>query len=465
MYQFKGLEDTIVAISSSTGSGGIGIVRISGQDALAVADKMFVAKNKKKPSQFKSYSLHYGWVVRNKAEEIIDEALLTVMRSPNSYTKEDVVEFSCHGGIVPLKAILTLAVEYGARLADPGEFTKRAFINGRIDLTQAEAVLDIIQAKTDAFLKVSTHQLKGELSSQLEEIRMALMEIYTELEANVNFPEEDIDDVGRKKILAGIQQEACKVDALLKTSDEGRILKEGIKVVLCGRPNVGKSSLLNVFLKQPRSIVTEIEGTTRDSIEEVVQINGIPFNLVDTAGILHPRDVIEEEAVKRSQMHMESADIILLIVDSSQGLVKKDKELIEEMKDKNIVLVLNKSDLPTKVDEKNIQSIINGKTVKSVSALNKNGVEALQKEIVANVWHGKAQGDQSVLISNVRHIEALRNCFNALRNAVESLHNELSYEFISEEIKLAVNNLDNITGRNIDEDLLDQIFSSFCIGK
>ena len=464
---FKKLDDTIAAISTPGGVGGIGIVRLSGPGALSIADQVFQAAIGKSPSQFKTHTVHYGNVVKRgeAGDEIIDEALLTVMRAPKSYTREDVVELNCHGGIVPLKATLALVLTHGARLAEPGEFTKRAFLNGRIDLTQAEAVLDIIRAKTDAFLRVSAHQLKGELTVELESIREKLMNTYVDLEAVVNFPEEDIDVQGKNKALQNIQQSRERVQVLLETSEQGRILREGIKVVICGKPNVGKSSLLNVLLKQPRAIVTDVEGTTRDTIEETTQIQGIPFQLVDTAGILSPRDLIEEEAVKRSHLYIQSADLVLLMLDGNQNLASADKEVIEKVKEKNTLLLINKCDLPIKIDEKETEALLPNRKIIYISALEKRGLDKLGRAIIENVLHGKSIDTHGVLVNNMRHIDALRNCAAVLTKGVSLLTQGVSLEFISEELKIAVNALDSITGRDIDLDLLDKIFSEFCVGK
>ncbi len=464
MYQFKGLEDTIAAISTALGAGGIGIVRLSGPNAVSIADQMFMAKNKQKPSSFKNYTLHYGWVTKDGGE-VIDEALLTVMRAPKSYTKEDVVEMSCHGGMVSLRAILSLALDLGARLAEPGEFTKRAFLNGRIDLPQAEAVLDIIQAKTDAFLRVSTNQLKGELSAELETIREMLMGIYTEIEAIVNFPEDDIDAPGRKKLQEKIGAAKAKVEWLLKSSEQGRLLKEGIKIVICGKPNVGKSSLLNVLLKEPRAIVSPIAGTTRDTIEETAQIKGIPFQLVDTAGILEPRDTIEEEAVKRSRLSMNAADLVLLVFDATSPFSDEDKNLLHSVNDKNFLIVLNKCDLIPSNETSSLGKILQEKRIMEVSALKKSGIGELENAIVENVLNGSVVDPAGILVSNVRHIQSLKECAVSLGQAQEAIHNGLSLEFSSEGLKTAINGLDQITGRNIDQDLLEKIFSEFCIGK
>jgi len=467
MYQIKSLNDTIAAISTPGGIGGIGIVRLSGKKAVSIADKMFISRSGKRLDQATSHTIHYGWIVRDlkSSQERIDEVLVTLMLAPRSYTKEDVVEISCHGGIVSQRAILSLAIKLGARFAEPGEFTKRAFLNGRIDLAQAEAVLDIIHAKTDAFLKLSTNQLKGELSAELEVIREQLMHIYVEMEAVLNFPEDEIDSQGRGKLFKDMEQCGKRIKKLLVSSEHGRILKEGIKIVLCGKPNVGKSSLLNVLLRQPRAIVSDIAGTTRDTIEESAQIMGIPLQLVDTAGILEPRDMIEQEAVKRSRMYMRSADLVLLILDASQGWTREDWNLSEGVKGQNVLIVVNKTDLKRQIKISHIKEVLGDVQIVEVSALEKAGIVSLEKAIIQNVWQSKTVNTHGLFVSNLRHIHALEDCDAILKKAQGFLKQELSLEFISEEIKAAVNCLDNITGRNIDADLLDNIFSQFCIGK
>ena len=469
MYQLADLEDTITAISTPTGQGGIGIVRLSGKKALDIADEIFISRSGSKPSSFKHSTVRYGNVINKKRNETIDEALLTVMRAPKSYTKEDVVEISCHGGTVSLRSILMLTVRLGARLAEPGEFTKRAFLNGRIDLPQAEAVLDIIQAKTDAFLQVSTNQLKGDLSTELEQIREQLMSIYIEIEAIVNFPEDEIDASAQAQdfvpIQEKIQEAKRRVEDLLKTSEHGKILKDGIKIVLCGRSNVGKSSLLNSLLKTPRAIVSDIAGTTRDTIEETAQIRGIPFQLIDTAGILEPRDLIEEEAIKRSHMVIAGADLILFVFDSGEDLTDEDESLMRAVNGQNVLAILNKCDLAQVINEDLIKEKYQDTKVFKVSALKRVGIDALEAAIIENVWHDQKIDTHSLLISNVRHIHALESCSTSLAKGQEILKDGVSLEFVSEEIKIAVNFLDSITGRNIDMDLLNNIFSQFCIGK
>ncbi len=475
MYQYKGLEDTIAAIATPPGVGGIGIIRLSGKQAIELADCFVRLKSDKKLADCAGYTVHYGWAMQTiegrvpitenttgTCPAIIDEVLVTLMRGLKSYTAEDVVEISCHGGIAALQAVLSAALAAGARLAEPGEFTKRAFLNGRIDLTQAEAVLDVIRAKTETFLRVSNNQLKGELSIELEAMRQELMSLYVTIEALINFPEDDIDAEGRQQIFDRINAQAQRVERLLKSADNGRLLKEGIRIVLCGKPNVGKSSLLNALLKTQRAIVTNIAGTTRDVLEESAQINGIPFQLVDTAGLLTPRDLVEEEAVKRSLLYIDSADVVLLVLDASQAIEDQDQLLIEKLKGRPVIVVLNKSDLPLQVSA----AALPFARYVYVSALSKKGIDQLEKTIVQSVWHeAQENSHHGVLISNMRHVSALKQALTDLSGALGLMDDHASWEFISEQIKAAINQVDAITGRNIDEDLLDRIFSDFCIGK
>ena len=465
MYQYKGLEDTIAAIATPAGQGGIGIVRISGKEAIAVADMVLRLQGTTTLAQSKSHSVQHGWVLNAKGGESVDEVLVTLMRSPKSYTSEDVVEINCHGGMLVVRAVLQAVLDAGARLATPGEFTKRAFLHGRMDLAQAEAVIDIIHAKTETFLRQSHHQLKGELSNELRSIREELIKIYTMLEALINFPEDGIDAQGRQQILWRINaQEACIVK-LLESSKSGRILKEGIRIVLCGKPNVGKSSLLNALLKEHRAIVTHIAGTTRDVLEESAQIKGVPISLVDTAGILEPRDLIEEEAVKRSHLYIKSADLVLLVLDHSHPLEEQDRMLMEQVKSSRVLVVINKMDLEARLDTAVPKEIFGPERVVEVSAFQSPSIQDLEAKIFDVIAKGKDFNTQGILISNIRHIKALEEAQKNLQGAHRLMNKDTSLEFISEEIKSAVNQLDAITGRNIDEDLLERIFSEFCIGK
>jgi len=483
MSKIRHLDDTIAAIATPLGQGGIGIVRVSGPEALRIADDIFISPRNQKLSQAKTHTVHFGRIINRaqKNEELVDEVLVTVMRAPKTYTCEDIAEISCHGGQMALRKILDIVLQKGARLAERGEFTKRAFLNGRIDLTQAEAVLDIIEAKTDSFLQSSVKQLKGDLTVELEAIREILMDVYTELEAMVNFPEDDIaaeeDEAAilRRKAKGGIGDEGelkekiaqaeRRVKKLLQFRREGKIFRDGARVVICGKPNVGKSSLLNVLLRQPRAIVSGIAGTTRDTIEELTQINDIPVQLIDTAGILKPRNTIEKEAIRRSRLHIKEADLILFMLDASGTFDQKDKAIALNLKKKNVIVVLNKCDRKVKIDTKKIKFFFPCNEKVKISARLKENIGELKEKMAKNILHGHLIEPGTLLISNIRQIASLDKCLQAVSRAEKHLNERLSPEFVSEEIKQAVNDLDQITGRDITEDLLDKIFSAFCIGK
>ena len=457
MYQYKGFEDTIAAIITPAGTGGVGIVRLSGTEAFAILARVFAAKSGV-PSSWPAFTVHYGWI-KALSGEVLDEALVSVMRAPKSYTCEDVVEISGHGGPAAVRAVLELCLENGARLAQPGEFTKRAFLNGRIDLAQAEAVLDVITARTDAALRASERQLKGELSTELDALRAVLLQILGGIEAVLNFPEDDTDAGQGEKLRLDITAARLRLNGLLATVRSGRVLREGVKVVICGKPNVGKSSLLNALLRAPRAIVTDVAGTTRDVLEELANIDGIPVNLVDTAGILTPRDKVEEEAVRRSRASVESADIVLLVFDQSLPLDAVDRALMAEIRHPHRVLVWNKADLVSAGD--------NGAGPFSVrvSATTRQGLEELKEVMVRIALDGQGFEGRGLVINDMRHAEALRRAENALARAETAAAQNTSFEFSAEDIKIAVNALDAITGRNVDDDVLEQIFSRFCIGK
>ncbi len=465
MYQYKGLEDTIAAIATPAGQGAIGIVRLSGQQAFQIAQAIVRLKGLLTLAECKSHTVHYGKVLDAPNGAVVDEVLVTVMRSPNSYTAEDTVEISGHGGMTVLTAILQALLNAGARLAEPGEFTKRAYLNGRMDLTQAEAVIDIIQAKTGQFLRQSQHQLEGALSLRLKAIREELLRLYTAAEALINFPEDGIESQGRQDLGQGLGLQQQAVAELLESSRGGRILKEGMRIVLCGKPNVGKSSLWNALLKEQRAIVTPIAGTTRDVLEEQAQLSGIPLALVDTAGILEPRDLIEQEAVARSRLFIKGADLALLVLDHSRPLEAQDTLLMEQLKSSKVLAVVNKMDLPLKLDMTAAEKIFGFKQVIKVSALDPASIAQLEGKIIEMIRMDKDLETDGLWLSNIRHIKALEEARENLSGALRLMQEGASLEFICEEIKAAVNQLDAITGRNIDEDLLERIFSEFCIGK
>lgn len=467
------LNDTIAAISTPIGLGGIGIVRLSGKDALSIADKIFLSRERIKPSRCKTYTIHYGWIVNRTPSsepktpnyEIIDEAILTIMRAPRSYTREDVVEINCHSGIVPLRKIFELVLKYGARPAEPGEFTRRAFVNGRLDLVQAEAVLDIVQARTETSLKLGLNQLQGRLSTKIEEIRSRLLDIFAHLEASIDFPEEDIETATRRKLQTSLEKISAEIKTILDSADEGKILREGITVVICGKPNVGKSSLLNALLKEERAIVTHIPGTTKDTIEEAANIHGLPLRLVDTAGINEPRDLIDREAVKRSRSSIKNADLILFILDGSGKISSEDKTIFAEIRDKKVIGVVNKIDLKGSLNSATLRRLLGKRKAVRVSALRYTGIKQLEKEIAQAIWHGHLKPQEDILVSNLRHINLLRETWEAIEKTRQAFKNNLSVEFISQELKPALEALDKITGRAVSADLLDKIFSEFCIGK
>ena len=455
------LEDTISAISTAQGQGGIGIVRLSGKKALAVADKIFIPFGKTKPADFKSYTVHYGKICDNG--EVIDEAILTLMRKPRSYTREDVVEINCHGGILALGKVLDLTLKHGARLASPGEFTQRAFLNGRIDLAQAEAVIDIIRAKTDSALKVSLGQLSGGLSCEINKIRKQVLDILVSIEAGIDFPEEDIGQQDLVKIFLELTAIDTKLNKLLDGSACGRILREGIQVVICGRPNVGKSSLLNALLKKERSIVTAVAGTTRDTIEEMLDIKGIPVKIVDTAGILKPRNLIERKAVLRSRAQVRLADLVVILFDASQRLNAQDKKLIQEVKNKKVIAVINKIDLKARIEKDQISRVF--PLVVQLCAKKSQNINLLEDALSDFVYQGKLFAQEFTLVSNLRHIQALRNTRKLIRQTKAALGDKLPPECIGQLLKDACVYLDGILGRSFPEDLLERIFADFCIGK
>jgi tRNA modification GTPase len=461
------LDDTIAAISTPIGEAGIGIVRISGKDALKIADKFFASKGNKKPSAFRTYTTHYGWIVEKsrieKPADIIDEVILTVMLAAKSYTREDIVEINCHGGIVALRRVLDLVLENGCRLAQPGEFTKRAFLNGRIDLAQAEAVLDIIRAKTDSALKIGVGQLKGALSKEINKVREALLGLLAALEANIDFPEEEISTISLKEISEKLADINKEVRSILDSSGRARIFREGIHTVICGKPNVGKSSLLNALLKKERSIVTPIPGTTRDTVEEVIDIKGIPVRIVDTAGILEPRDLMEKKAVERAKKSIELADLVILLFDGSRRLSRDDLVLMQKLKKKTLIAVINKIDLKQEIQKEKVLKSF-GQAIE-ISAKKPKNINLLEDAIANLVYKGEVAGSEPMLVSNLRHIEALREAQKVIAGAINSVDNKLSLEFIAQDIKETVLHLDEISGKRFSEDLLDKIFSEFCIGK
>ena len=460
------LKDTICAISTPIGEAGIGIVRLSGSRALRIADKVFMPKDGKKPSEMPGYTVRYGHIVKRKTTnyKVIDEVLLTIMRSPRSYTKEDVVEINAHGGVACLRRVLDLVVSCGARLAEPGEFTKRAFLNGRIDLSQAEAVLDIITAKTEAGLRAAKRQLDGELSESIKKIRDAVLGIQANVEAGLDFPDEELKIEEESALEAGLSKCISQLKKLLMDFENGRVLRQGVTTVICGKPNVGKSTLMNRFLKQKRVIVTPVPGTTRDAIEEIVNVRGIPLKIVDTAGIMHADDEVSKEGILRSKKYMESADLILLVLDSSDELSKEDIDIIDAVKEKKILVVINKTDLPERLQIDEIKTHLYNKKIIRISAKRDKNLDKLYDAISDMVWSGSVIGSNQPVLTNVRHAQAIREALKLLESVKANL-NAAGKELIALDLKEAINKLGLITGENFTDDLLNEIFSRFCIGK
>lgn len=456
------LDDTIVAISTPLGESGIGIVRMSGKDSLPIADQIFISKDGKVPSKLPTFTTHYGHIVDG---EVIDEVILTIMRAPKTYTREDVVEINCHGGIAPLKNVLDLVVRLGARLAQPGEFTRRAYINGRIDLAQAEAVLDVIRAKTDASLRVALNQLEGGLSKEIRALKDQILEILVNVEAGIDFSEEDIEIIPLVDLQKRLRSTAERMKELLETSNRGQILREGITTVICGRPNVGKSSLMNAILRKGRAIVTPFPGTTRDTIEEMANIGLVPIKVVDTAGIVEEVDLIAKECVQRSQLYLARADLVLLVLDGSEHLTGEDRRLLVDVKDRPTIVVVNKIDLPQRIELEEVRENLPGKGIVEISATQRIGIQLLEDAITQMVWQGEVVVSNEPLVASVRHKDALAKALGAIERASLGMDERVGLELVAIDLKEGLDSLGQIVGEVAREDLLDRIFSQFCIGK
>ena len=460
-------EDTIAAISTPLGEGGIGIVRLSGNKSVSIVQKIFTPAKQKNLSALKTYRVVYGFIMDSFSGETVDEVLVTCMKAPTSYTKEDVVEISCHGGMTPLRKTLELVLKSGARLAEPGEFTKRAFLHGRIDLSQAEAVLDLIQSKTDESRRIALEQLRGGLSEKISYLRDSLTELCTQVEAQIDFPEDEIEPATYNQLHTSLQEIKTQLSRLLATYEEAKFFREGLSTAIVGRPNVGKSSLLNVLLKKDRAIVTDIPGTTRDVIEEYLNIDGLPLRIMDTAGIRHVEDIAEKEGVRRSLSSIEKADLVIAIFDKSEPLREEDYDVIKKTTHKNTIMVLNKCDLSSTFDISDMRSLIahDGIPILSISATRGDGLEELKTAIVDSCLKDWKEEREGVVISNIRHKTALEHSAGSLGRAEHILNNSQPFEFLALELRDALDSLGEIVGVVTKEDILDRIFSNFCIGK
>jgi len=455
------LDDTIAAIATPLGEGGLAVIRISGPRALAIADACFVpaGKTARKPSTAPTHTIHYGKIARKTKQ--VDEVMLAIMRAPRSLTCEDVVEITCHGGLLAAKAVLDTVLENGARLAQPGEFTRRAFLNGRIDLAQAEAVADLIHARTELALAAANEQLAGRLSARVNQLRDEFLKTLAHVEAHIDFPDEDIAPDTRQQLLARLEHGVTFMDELLRTANEGRILRRGIRAAIIGRPNAGKSSLLNQLLGHDRAIVSPVPGTTRDTIEETANIRGLPVVFVDTAGLRDAGDDVEAEGIRRSREALARAELVLHVLDSSEALTAKDEQYLAEFAGKKRILVRNKTDLPPRLV---VPGAIDAPVVE-VCCVSGNGIETLKDVIKSAVWAGEIRAEMLEVMINSRHQEALGRARAAARETIDALRAERTLELVAMDLRIATNAIGEIVGKTTTEDLLDSIFSQFCIGK
>ena len=456
-------NDTIAAIATPLGEGGLAVVRVSGAQAFAVADKSFqpAGKSSLKPSAAPTHTIQYGKIVRD--EKVIDEVLLAVLRAPRTFTREDTVEISCHGGILPAKLVLDTLLANGARLAEPGEFTKRAFLNGRLDLAQAEAVADLIHSRTELALAAANEQLAGKLSQRINELRDEMMKTLAHVEAHIDFPEEDISPDTKEQLLQRLEKAVAFMDELLRTANEGQVLRHGIRAAIVGRPNAGKSSLLNQLLGRDRAIVSPIAGTTRDTIEETANIRGLPVIFIDTAGLREARDEIEVEGIRRSRETLASAEFILHVLDASEPLTAADEIYLNEFAGKKRIFVLNKIDLPNKLELP--ERVTRHSSLVTVSCVSGQGIEALKNAVKEMVWSGEIRAEMLQVMINSRHQDALNRARVSAQTTLEALRADLPLELVALDLHIAVNAVGEIVGKTTTEDLLDSIFSQFCLGK
>ncbi len=459
-------SDTIAAISTAKGTGGIGIIRISGARAFEITGRIF--KGKRPFSGIKTHTINYGWLVDPESGKVIDEVLVSKMSKPNTFTKEDVVEINCHGGFIVLKKALELVISGGARPAEAGEFTKRAFLNGRIDLSQAEAVIDLIYSKTEEGSRAAADQLEGKLSKKLKEVRSRLVELIAHIEVTVDYPEHDIEEITGRQVYDAIHGIHSGLKDILRNFEKGRILREGIKVVIVGRPNVGKSSLMNELSGKNRAIVTDIPGTTRDIIEEYVNINGIPVRLVDTAGIRETEDVVERIGVERANEAIETSDLVILMLDGSSGVLEEDLALykkINGLEKKRFIVLLNKIDVSDEGVLHDVENAFHGRKIIKTSLKENIGIEALEEEITGLFISGSLNSGSEILVTNVRHKNMIDMALKSIEEAAHAFESGMPLDCMTIDIKNAAEYLGQITGESVGEDVMKEIFSRFCIGK
>ena len=454
------MNDTIVAISTSLGIGAISIIRVSGEESISIVNSIFSCKDLTK---VESHTINYGHIIDDN-KEIIDEVLVTVMKAPKTFTAEDTVEINTHGGIAPTNKVLELLIEKGCRLAEPGEFTKRAFLNGRIDLLEAEAVMDMIDSKTEIQRKMATNQLSGKTSNLINELRDDMIQIISNINVNIDYPEyDDVEEITNDIMIPKITKLRERIEKILKESENGKIIKEGIKTSIIGRPNVGKSSLLNALLEEEKAIVTDIAGTTRDIVEGQIKINGIILNIIDTAGIRETDDKVESLGVEKSIKMMNESDLVLFVINNNEELTSDVKELLEQVKDKNYLVLINKTDLPSKINIDELE--LNNSRIIKLSIINNKGLEELKEKIIELFNIGNLETKDPTYLSNARSISILKNCLKSVEEVENSLKNNMPIDMIELDIKNIWEELGKINGTSYEEELLDEMFKRFCLGK
>lgn len=459
------LDDVIAAISTPIGNGGIGIVRLSGTGAVDVADKIFTAADGIKLKDKKSHTITYGHIIDSKTSSVIDEVLVMLMLAPKTYTNEDTVEINCHGGMLVTNKVLELALNNGARIAEPGEFTKRAFLNGRIDLSQAEAVMDLIDSKTELSRQTAISQLEGSIKEKVYFLRDELLDMTAAIEAAIDYPEHDIEEETYTEMYKKVNSLIEKINKLLEFADTGKIIREGVSAVILGKPNVGKSSLLNLMLMEERAIVTDIPGTTRDTVEEYMNFSGIPVKIIDTAGIRDTGDVVEKIGVEKSKKYAENADIIFMMIDASSPLTAEDIEILEFIKDKKAIILVNKTDIDNKADFDTLCMYADENNIINISVKENTGIDKVAERFKQLFLGGEIITKDSVIISNVRHKDMLCKAVEALERAIVTIETRMPEDFISMDLQDALSALGEITGDSVDDEIIDRIFTRFCLGK
>ena len=456
--------DTITSISTPMGEGAIGIVRLSGSDAIPIVDQLY--KGKHRLEDVDSHTINYGHIIDPETQEVVEEVMVSVLRAPKTFTREDIVEINCHGGILTINRVLELTMTHGARMAEPGEYTKRAFLNGRIDLSQAEAVMDFIRSKTDRASKVAMNQLEGRLSDMIKRQRQSILEILAQVEVNIDYPEyDDAGDVTTEYLLEKSKEIQTQLDQLLQTSTQGKIMREGLSTVIVGKPNVGKSSMLNNLIQDNKAIVTEVAGTTRDTLEEYVNVRGVPLRLVDTAGIRDTEDIVERIGVERSRKALSEADLILFVLNYNEPLSEEDRQLYEVIKNEDAIVIVNKMDLEQHLDLDEVREMVGELPLIETSMLKQEGIDELEMQIRDLFFGGEVQNQDMTYLSNSRHISLIKQASNAIQDAIDAAEAGVPMDMVQIDLTRTWEILGEVIGESASDELIDQLFSQFCLGK